>query len=409
MARRAGRRAAAGDRHVLGDAEVGKQSEILHHETDLAPLRGQCGHVAAADQHAPGIGPVEAGDGLQRDRLAGAVRPQDDKRLAARQREIEFFQAKGAERERERLDGNGGADAGNHRFSGGGAALGERAQQHEQSQRDDQQQHRRAGGLIEPEAQEQLVDLHRRRHRVIDQDNDGAEFADRAGVSERDAGHDAAPRQRHGDAQKRPPRAEPERARDLLQPWVHGFEADARGVDRVGRRDEQHRHHDSGDGAPEFETDHRLQRFAQHALAAEHHQERDAGDGVRHGERQVDQRGDDTLAGKRGTRQPVGERHADQSGQRRGQKGPFQAEPDRVAHVGHARDFGKARAGLRERERDQRDDQKGDQNAAEEPARQIKAARPAGSAAPPPVLCRACRHGMQRRCGRSAGHDPGQG
>ena len=136
--------------------------------------------------------------------------------------------------------------------------------------------------------------------------------------------------------------------------------------------------------------DQRLQRLAQHALTAEHHEQRDAGDGMRHRERQVDQRGDHALAGKRRARQPIGERHPDQGGERRGQKGRFQAERDRLAHVGHARHVGEARPRLRERQRDQRDDEEGEQHAAEEPAQQIKAARTARrGSAPPPACCRA--------------------
>ena len=135
------------------------------------------------------------------------------------------------------------------------------------------------------------------------------------------------------------------------------------------------------------------QRLAEHALTAEHHQQRDAGDGMRHRERQVDQRGDHAFAGKRRARQPIGERHPGQGGERRGQKGRFQAEPDRLAHVGHARHVGEARPRLRERQRDQRNDEEGDQNAAEEPAQQIETAWTARrGAAPPPACCRAPRH-----------------
>ena len=184
-----------------------------------------------------------------------------------------------------------------------------------------------------------------------------------------------APGKRQRDAPECPPRVKPERARDLLQPRVDRGKADPRRVHRVRRGDEQHRHHDAGERAPEFEPDQRPERFAQHALTAEHHEQRDAGNRMRHRERQIDQSLDHAFAGKAGARQAISQRHPGQCRERRRQKRAFKAEHDGVAHIGHARHFGETRPGLRQRQRNKRNNQKRRQQAAEKPAQQIKPAR----------------------------------
>ena len=98
-----------------------------------------------------------------------------------------------------------------------------------------------------------------------------------------------------------------------LQPRIDRVEADARRIHRIGRGDGQHRHHDAREGAPELEPDQGLEGYAQDALAAEHEQERDAGDRVGHRQRNIDQRRDRAFAGKARPCQPVGEGHADQA------------------------------------------------------------------------------------------------
>ena len=183
---------------------------------------------------------------------------------------------------------------------------------------------------------------------------------------------------------KCPPWVEPERARDLLQPRVDRRKADPRRVHGIGRGDEQHRHHDAGERAPEFEPDQRPERLAQHALPAEHHQERDAGNRMRHRQRQIDQSLDHAFAGKARPRQSVSQRHAGHRRERRRQERTFKTKHDGMRTSAVCADLGETRPRLRQSERDERNDQERRQQAAEEPAQQIKPDWPArrGALAP---------------------------
>src|SRR5579863_8830113 len=104
------------DRHVLRDGKVRKESEILNDETHIAPLRRERRHIAAADQDAPAVGPMEARDRFQRDRFSRTVGAEDDEYLPTGNREIELLQPEGPKGQRQRLDRNIAA----HRLSRGG-------------------------------------------------------------------------------------------------------------------------------------------------------------------------------------------------------------------------------------------------------------------------------------------------
>ena len=66
---------------IVGDAEMRKQSAILRHEADAAPMRRnrmlRIGQQLAVEHDAPAVGRLEAGDQAQKRRLAGARRADD--------------------------------------------------------------------------------------------------------------------------------------------------------------------------------------------------------------------------------------------------------------------------------------------------------------------------------------------
>src|SRR5579884_252098 len=103
----------ATNRDVLLDRQMRKQTEVLHHETDVAALGRQRGDIVPVNQHTSTISPMEAGNCLQGYRFARAVWAEDHQNGAARQRERNLIESESAKRDGERFDRN----AGIHRIS----------------------------------------------------------------------------------------------------------------------------------------------------------------------------------------------------------------------------------------------------------------------------------------------------
>ena len=74
---------------VAPDAHMRPQGIGLEHHADVALPRRQARDVVAADQNAPAIGPVEAGDEAQQRRLPAAGRAEKGEELAGLDREID--------------------------------------------------------------------------------------------------------------------------------------------------------------------------------------------------------------------------------------------------------------------------------------------------------------------------------
>ena len=148
----------------------------------------------------------------------------------------------------------------------------------------------------------------------------------------------------------------PERARDLLQPRVDRGEADPRRIHRIRRGDEQHRHHDAGERAPEFQSDQRLERLAQHALPAEHHQA--ARCRRPYAAPQAADRSARRLRFCReiGARQDVSQRHAEQAASVADRNAPSRLSTI-ASRTSAMRATRRVRPRLRKRQRDERNDQ----------------------------------------------------
>ena len=125
-----------------------------------------------------------------------------------------------------------------------------------------------------------------------------------------------------------------------------------------------------------LEPKQRVGRRAQEAAPPEHHEERDPGDRMRHRERQVDDGGDDAFSGKGGARQHVGERHAEEGGDRGGQERRLEAEPQRLAHPRRAPAAGSPHTAGRECHQRQHDE--GQKHAAHQREHQEHASAGAG-------------------------------
>ena len=360
--------------NISDDREVGKQAEVLEHEPDAPLLGRQIRHLAAVDHDASGRRAVKPRDHFQAHRLAGAVRAEQHQDLAGIEREVDVAQRELTQRQAGRLDCECGA---RHRPEPTKTVRRRAmvAEQNEERQRHDEQQQRHAGGLVEAELQEQLVNLHRRRHRIVGQDRHGGEFADRACIGQGEAGHDAAPRQRQGDVHEDAPRPHTECARHFLEARVDRFETDLRGVHGVGRGYEQHSDHNPRQSAPEPQAEDMAGRSADQTLPPEHDQQSDAGHRVRNRKRQIDDGGDDFLAAKFAARKNIGQRYAEQRGHARGQEGRQKTEPDRLADVRHGGHPGEISRGLHRGEPDQRHQDERQQQAADEPEHQDDAGR----------------------------------
>ena len=151
-------------------------------------------------------------------------------------------------------------------------------------------------------------------------------------------------------------------------------------------------------------------RLAQHAVPAEHHQQRDAGDGVRHRQRQVDRRGDHALARKRRARQQ--HRRAARRPARRRRRTetplPGSARSRRARRPCARPRRGSLRIALPSA-RPAGCTMKVEQDAAEEPTQQEKAARTAWGSVPPPPACCHASHRCNVYRDRCAHQDPGHG
>ena len=77
---------------VLLERHVRVERVVLEDHRDVALARRGEGHVGAVDEHAAGVGDLEAGDDAQRRRLAGAGRAEEGEELAGRDAEVDALQ-----------------------------------------------------------------------------------------------------------------------------------------------------------------------------------------------------------------------------------------------------------------------------------------------------------------------------
>jgi hypothetical protein len=69
------------ERHVLGHAQMGKQSKVLEHHPEIASFRGKAGNVSALQSDGATVRDLEPGQQAQERRLAATARTQQHQGL----------------------------------------------------------------------------------------------------------------------------------------------------------------------------------------------------------------------------------------------------------------------------------------------------------------------------------------
>lgn len=156
------------------------------------------------------------------------------------------------------------------------------------------------------------VGVHRQGVRMVGQQHGRAVLADRAQPREQHPGADAGSGDPQADQPEPGQRAVPERGREIVERRVDAAERGPGGNDEERRGDEGLRDDDPGHRVGEAAVEELPQRGVRPDEVDQH----DAAHDRRHGQRQLDNDADDGGQRPAGTRQPVGQRNAEQRDQR---------------------------------------------------------------------------------------------